>query len=125
IIASGKGGLSDVFPVDEQRSVYKKSQRHLSMINVINAHDKPDSRVRIARYYELPSAGETVWTPYHHMTHGLSWNLFSEARQGGPLDLFRDAKSGEEVLDCYKQLIKKVYPWDWAWAKDMTLADPN
>ncbi|CAG0985414.1 Styrene monooxygenase StyA [Anaerolineae bacterium] len=125
IVASGKGALSDLFPVDEKRSIYTKPQRHLSMVNVINANDNPNNRVRIARYYELPKAGETVWTPYHHMTHGSSWNLFSEAREGGPLDIFRDAKSGEDVLDRFKQLIRKVYPWDWEWAKDMKLADPN
>ena len=128
IVATGKGGLSQLFAVDESRSIYKKPQRHLSMVNVINTNDPPnwrDTKTKIARYYELPTAGETIWTPYHHMTHGTSWNLFSEAREGSPLDIFRDATSGPDVLDRFKQLIKKVYPWEWEWAKDMTLTDPN
>ena len=125
IVASGKGALSDLFPVDAERSIYTKPQRHLSMVNVTNANDPRDYSSLPARYYELPTAGETVWTPYYHMTIGPSWNLFSEARYGGPLDRFQGAKSGEEVLGAFKQLIKEVYPWDWEWAKDMTLADPN
>jgi hypothetical protein len=125
IVAAGKGALSDLFAVDAERSVYTKPQRHLAMINVTNVNDKRDFRNVPARYYELPSAGETVWTPYHHMTIGPSWNLFSEARFGGPLDRFQGAKSGEEVLSIFKQLIKDIYPWDYEWSKDMRLADPN
>jgi hypothetical protein len=125
IIASGKGALSDLFSVDSERSIYTKPQRHLSMVNVTHANDKRSMRTIPARYYELPTAGETVWTPYHHKDSGPSWNLFSEARFGGPLDRFQSAKSGEEVVEIFKQLIKDVYPWDWEWAKDMKLADPN
>jgi hypothetical protein len=125
IVASGKGALSDLFPVDSERSVYTRPQRHLVMVNVTNANDPRDVRSLPARYYELPTAGETIWTPYHHMTIGPSWNLFSEAREGSPLDRFRDAKSGEEVVLRFKQLIQDLYPWDWEWAKDMTLADTN
>lgn len=125
VVASGKGALSDLFPVDVERSVYRTPQRHLAMVNVTNLNDGRDVRHAPARYYELPTAGETVWTPYYHMTLGASWNLFSEARAGSPLDRFRGATSGEEVLARFKQLIREVYPWDWEWAKDMTLADPN
>ena len=125
LVAAGKGPLSDLFPVDQKRSIYTKPQRHLSMINVTHANDARDYRRLPARYYELPTAGETVWTPYYHMTAGPSMNLFSEARAGGPLDRFRGVKSGEELLQVYKQLIKDIYPWDYEWAKDMQLADPN
>jgi hypothetical protein len=125
IVAAGKGALSDVFPVDEARSLYTAPRRHLSMVNVTSANDQRDYRCLPARYYELPTAGETVWTPYYHKDIGPSWNLFCEARPGGPLDRFREAKTGEEVLARFKDLIKEVYPWDWEWAKDMTLSDPN
>jgi hypothetical protein len=125
IVASGKGALSDLFPVDTERSQYTKPQRHLVMVNVTNANDPREFRNLPARYYELPTAGETIWTPYHHMTIGPSWNLFSEARFGSPLDRFQGVKSGEEAVAVFKQLIRDVFPWDWDWAKDMTLADPN
>ncbi len=125
IVASGKGGLSELFPIDEKRSIYKTPQRYLSMVNVTNLNDTRDYRRLPARYYELPKAGETIWTPYFHKDIGPSWNLFSEARPGSPLDRFRDAKTGEEVLERFKSLIRDVYPWDWEWAKNMRLSDPN
>ena len=87
VVASGKGALSDLFPVDVARSVYRTPQRHLAMVNVTGLNDSRDVRHAPARYYELPTAGETVWTPYYHMTLGPSWNLFSEARAGSPVRL--------------------------------------
>ena len=125
IVASGKGALSDLFPVDAERSVYTAAQRHLATVTVVNANDQRNMQRVPVRFYELPTAGETIWTPYHHKDIGPSWNLFSEARVGGPLDRFRHAKSGDDVVEAFKKLIRDVYPWDWEWAKDMTLADPN
>lgn len=125
VIASGKGDLSTLFPVDAERSVYTKPQRHLSMVLVTNANDSRAFNRTPVRFYELPTAGETIWTPFYHKTRGPSWILFSEAREGSVLDRFREVKSGEDLVDGYKQLIRDVYPWDWDWAKDMTLSDPN
>jgi hypothetical protein len=125
VIASGKGELNTLFPVDTERSIYTKPQRHLSMVFTSNANETRDFNQAPVRFYELPTAGETIWTPCYHMTLGPSWILFSEAREGSPLDRFRGVKSGEEMLARYKQLIRDVYPWDWEWAKDMTLSDPN
>jgi hypothetical protein len=125
IVASGKGDLTSLFPVDTQRSVYTKPQRHLSMVLVTNANDTRDLNHAPVRFYEVPSAGETIWVPFYHKTLGQSWILFSEARAGSVLDRFRGVKSGEELLGRYKQMIQDIYPWDWEWAKDMTLSDPN
>ncbi|MEO8620203.1 MAG: styrene monooxygenase/indole monooxygenase family protein [bacterium] len=125
IVAAGRGALSDLLSVDKERSVYDAPQRHLAMVTVANANDTRDMRRVPARFYELPTAGESVWTPYHHKDIGPCWNLFSEARLGGPMDLFQDVQSGHDVVAGFKRLIRAVYPWDWEWAKDMTLADPN
>src|SRR5262245_55831979 len=82
VIASGKGDLSNLFPVDAERSVYTKPQRHLSMVFVTNANDTRDFNGVPVRFYELPTAGETIWTPCYHKGVGPSWVLFSEAREG-------------------------------------------
>jgi hypothetical protein len=63
--------------------------------------------------------------PYFHKDHGPTWNMLIEAKAGGPLDRFGDCKSGEQAVEIYKQVIKDVIPWDYDWAKDMELADPN
>ena len=124
IVASGRGALSELFPVNAERSVYTEPRRHVSMINVLHPSDRRDFTRVPARLYELPSAGETIWTPYYHKDFGPSWNLYCGARFGGPLDRFQGLKSGDDVLAAFKQLIRDVYPWDWEWAKDMTVADP-
>ena len=69
--------------------------------------------------------GEAFYVPYFHKDHGPTWNMLIEAKPGGPLDRFGDCKSGEQAVELYKQIIKEVIPWDYDWAKDMQLADPN
>jgi hypothetical protein len=41
------------------------------------------------------------------------------------MDRFGQAQSGEEALEIGKRVIKDLFPWDYAWARDMRLADPN
>jgi 2-polyprenyl-6-methoxyphenol hydroxylase-like FAD-dependent oxidoreductase len=63
--------------------------------------------------------------PYYHKDHGSTWNLVFEAREGGLMDRFGQAQSGEEALEIGKRVIKDLFPWDYAWAKEMRLADTN
>jgi Styrene monooxygenase A putative substrate binding domain len=44
--------------------------------------------------------------------------MLMEAKPGGPLDRFGDCKSGEQAVELYKQVVKEVIPWDYAWARD-------
>jgi cation diffusion facilitator CzcD-associated flavoprotein CzcO len=69
--------------------------------------------------------GEAFWVPYYHKNAGPSWNLGFEAKPGSKMDRFDAAKSGGDVLAIGKQVIKELFPWDYVWAKNMQLADPN
>jgi len=69
--------------------------------------------------------GEAFWVPYFHYQHGATWNLLFEAKAGGAMDRFGGAKSAEETLQIGKQVIRELIPWDYAWAKDMEVADPH
>jgi 2-polyprenyl-6-methoxyphenol hydroxylase-like FAD-dependent oxidoreductase len=40
------------------------------------------------------------------------------------MDRFANAKSGEEALAILKQVVADLFPWDAAFVRDMTLADP-
>ena len=71
----------------------------------------------------IASAGEAFWVPYFHKDHGPSWGLIFEAKTGGALDRFDGAKSAAEVLTIGKAVIKDVFAWDHAWAKDMEISD--
>lgn len=125
ILATGKQSFADLFPRDEGRSLYAKPQRHLAMVTTTGANDTRDFRAVPTRYNVVVPDGEAIWTPYYHMTKGPTWNLVFEAKPGGLMDRFENAKSAQEVLDTAKQVIKEVFPWDWDWVKDMQPADPN
>jgi hypothetical protein len=124
LVASGRGSLTELFPRDEKRSVYSTPQRNLMMLVVKNAAaDIKGMPFRPVKFNFLSTEGEAFWVPYHHKTEGATWNLVFEARPGRKLDRFMDAKTGEEALAAGKGIIKDLFPWDWAWAKDMQLAD--
>ena len=71
--------------------------------------------------------GEAFYVPYFHKDHGPTWNMLMEAklRPRSARQVRRPVKSGERAVELYKQIVKEVIPWDYDWAKDMELADPN
>ena len=126
IVAAGRADLCNLFERDAARSVYDKPQRNLTMIITTGG------KMGFAGVPFLPVKfnffapfGEAFYVPYFHKDHGPTWNMLIEAKPGGPLDRFGDCKSGEQAVELYKQIIKEVIPWDYEWAKDMQLADPN
>ena len=126
IVAAGRADLCNLFERDAARSVYDKPQRNLTMIITTGG------KMGFAGVPFLPVKfnfftpfGEAFIVPYFHKNHGPTWNMLIEAKAGGPLDRFGDCKSGEQAMELYKQIIKEVIPWDYEWAKDMQLADPN
>jgi 2-polyprenyl-6-methoxyphenol hydroxylase-like FAD-dependent oxidoreductase len=126
IVASGRAELSRLFERDPQRSVYDKPQRHLAMLIVTGAElGFADVSYLPVKFNFLATDGEAFWVPYYHKDHGPTWNLVFEARPGGRMDRFGQAQSGEEALAIGKQVIKELFPWDYAWARDMRLADQH
>ena len=126
IVAAGRADLADLFERDAERSVYDKPQRNLAMIIV------KGSKMGFAGVPFLPVKfeffapfGEAFYVPYFHKDHGPTWNMIIEAKPGSPFDRFGDCKSGERAVEIYKQIIKEIIPWDYDWAKNMELADPN
>lgn len=126
LVAVGRGALAYLFPRNAQRSVYDKPQRNLAMV-VTTGATMPVSETgqTIVKFNIIDGIGEAYWTPYYHKTLGKSWNLVFEAKPGGPLDIFDKAHDGYEAVELAKKAIRTFMPWDWAWAKDMKLADEN
>lgn len=126
IVAAGKAELAGLFARDAARSGYDAPQRNLAMVVTRGARHRFDGVPFCPVKFNLfGTAGEAFWVPYHHYLHGPTWNLLFEAKPGGPIDVFGDAKSGDEVLARGKQVIRELIPWDHAWAKDIELADPH
>jgi Styrene monooxygenase A putative substrate binding domain len=126
IVAAGRADLCNLFERDAVRSVYDKPKRNLTMIittgNKMGFAGVPFVPVKFNFFAPF---GEAFYVPYYHKDHGPTWNMLIEAKPGGPLDRFGDCKSGERAVELYKQIIKELIPWDYDWAKDMQLADPN
>jgi flavin-dependent dehydrogenase len=51
--------------------------------------------------------------------------MLFEAKKGGPFDRFRDCKSGQDVLDTMRPLIRDYMPWDEEVFKDAEVCDEN
>jgi Styrene monooxygenase A putative substrate binding domain len=126
IVAAGRAELANLFERDPERSIYDKPQRNLTMIITTGANmgfaGVPFLPVKFNFFAPF---GEAFYVPYFHKDHGPTWNMLIEAKAGGPLDRFGDCKSGEQAVELYKQVIKDEIPWDYDWAKNMELADPN
>ena len=126
IVAAGRADLGDLFERDATRSVYDKPQRNLTMIITTGGKMAFDGVPFLpVKFNFFAPFGEAFYVPYFHKDHGPTWNMLIEAKAGGPLDKFGDCKSGEQAVERYKQVIKQLIPWDYEWAKDMELADPN
>lgn len=124
VVAAGGRELSALFERDEARSVHREPQRSVAMITVHGPALLRDGvPFPAVKNNILEGAGEAVWLPYHHRDVGTSWNLIFEAKPGGPMDIFQQARTGAEVLALARKVITTMTPWDAAWARDMVLAD--
>jgi hypothetical protein len=126
IVAAGRAELCNLFERDAERSVYDKPQRNLTMIITKGGRMGFDGVPFLpVKFNFFAPFGESFYVPYYHKDHGLTWNMLMEAKPGGPLDKFGECKSGAQAVEIYKQVMKDVIPWDYEWARDMELADPN
>lgn len=124
IVAAGKGDLTQLFERDEARSVFDEPQRNVAMVIVTGpAMLRDEMPFTGVKNNILEGIGEAVWLPYFHRDVGPSWNLIFEAKPGGPMDVFKHAKTGAEALAAASHVIETLVPWDAAWAKGMQLAD--
>lgn len=125
IIATGKEGGA-MFARDPKRSPCDAPLRHLAMVNC----DGPSMRFddvpfAAAKFNVFEGLGECYWTPYHHRDGKPVWNLVFEAKPGTAYDRFSAARSGDEVLQIAKEIVKETMPWDYPWLERATLADEN
>jgi len=125
LVAVGRGPLAKLFERDGNRSVYEKPQRKLAMVLVTDANPMRFEGIPFLpiKINFLAKYGEAFWMPYYHKKHGASWSLLFEAKPGGKMDRFDDCKSGTEIVEKAKEVIKELMPYDYAWCKDLKLSD--
>lgn len=126
VLAAGKADLGRLIPRDERRSVYDRPQRNLAMTIV---RSKSGKHVRdwfsertpysSTKFDFFADAGEYFWVPYNHKTAGPTYGILFEAREGSRLDRFGGSKSGEEVTEHARDIIREFAPWEHHIADDI------
>ncbi|WP_040815526.1 styrene monooxygenase/indole monooxygenase family protein [Nocardia concava] len=120
LVATGRGGLSDLFAIDESRSPYAAPQRSLLTVTVTGlGHDESvfAHRSRAGGSHSLFSIladqGEAWWGPYLHKDVGPSWAFLGWARPGSDWEKrFAGADSADSALRIVQQLYRDYLDWD-------------
>jgi len=125
IVATGRAELCNLFVRDDARSVHRAPQRNLAMVIAAGGPARfANIPLLPVRFDFLGTDGEIFFVPYWHKDAGTTWNILVEAKPGSRMDRFTGAKSGEEALRILKEVVADLFPWDAAFVRDMTLADP-
>lgn len=120
LVATGRGGLSNLFPVDETRTVYDVPQRSVLTVTVtglghdadVFAHRSPAGAGHCG-FSILADQGEGWWGPYLHKDVGPSWAFLGWARPGSDWEKrFSAADSAESALRIVKDIYRDYIEWD-------------
>ncbi|MBH0778764.1 styrene monooxygenase/indole monooxygenase family protein [Nocardia bovistercoris] len=120
LVATGRGGLSELFPVDDARTVYDAPQRSLLTVTVtglgfgpdVFAHRGPAGGAH-SGFSIFAEHGEAWWGPYLHKDAGPSWAFLGWARPGGEWDRrFSAADSAESAHRVVTELYRDHIDWD-------------
>ncbi|WP_327139536.1 styrene monooxygenase/indole monooxygenase family protein [Nocardia sp. NBC_01327] len=120
LVATGRGGLSDLFPVDAARSVYDAPQRSLLTVTVTGiGHDESVFAHRSraggghSGFSIFADQGEGWWGPYLHKDAGPSWAFLGWARPGSEWESrFAAADSAESAHRIVQDLYRDFIDWD-------------
>ncbi|KAA0120486.1 styrene monooxygenase/indole monooxygenase family protein [Mycolicibacterium sp. P9-22] len=120
LVATGRGGLSSLFPVDVARSVYDKPQRSVLAFSVTGLGHGPDvfaHRSTAGGQHEaftvVADHGETFWGPYLHKDAGPSWAFLGWALPGSDWERrFATVTDAASALEVATGLHRDHIDWD-------------
>lgn len=126
LLAAGKADLGRIIPRDATRSEFDAPQRNLSMAVVRSKSGRHVKEWFADRWPYVPTkfdffkdAGEYFCVPYLHKTAGPTFAFLFEARPGGAFDRFGGLKSGEEVTEVAKDIMRQHAPWERHFVDDV------
>lgn len=120
LVATGRGGLSDLFPIDAERTVYDAPQRSVLTVTVaglghtpdVFAHRSPAGGAH-SGFSILAEQGEGWWGPYLHKDAGPTWAFLGWARPGSDWEKrFAAADSAESAHRIVQDLYRDYIDWD-------------
>lgn len=120
LVATGRGGLSELFPIDRDRTVYDAPQRSLLTVTVTGlGHDESVFAHRSTAggahsgFSILAEQGEGWWGPYLHKDAGPSWAFLGWAKPGSEWEKrFAAADSAESAHRIVRELYRDFIDWD-------------
>ncbi|RTL54479.1 MAG: FAD-binding oxidoreductase [Rhodocyclaceae bacterium] len=130
LVAAGKGPINALFQRDDSRSVHEKAPRNLAAFVAVGKKltgDRPWKRApfRPLRFNFIFGVGEFFSLPFYTHSRGESRSFLFEAVPGGPMDIFQDARSGEELIKLAKEVVAKYAPDDLHHMDQIELADAD
>ncbi|MDR1008215.1 MAG: FAD-binding protein [Campylobacteraceae bacterium] len=120
LIGTGKGGLSELFGVDDSRTVYNEPQRYLLTVNVAGLpfDDKAfDYRSKVGWKHNLFTSnqkqGEIFTGAFLHKDVGHSWILLGFAKPESEWrQRFEQAVDAASALQIFKDIFSDYFPQD-------------
>lgn len=120
LVATGKGGLSSLFPADPDRTVYADPQRHL-LLATFKGLDRADHQFAYRssdgakhNWFNIHADfGETFFGPYLHKDLGATRAFIGFAKPGSPwIDLFKSVTDTQSARDAVVKLFAAYFPED-------------
>jgi len=120
LVATGRGGLSSLFPVDTARTVYDTPQRSLLAFSVTGLGHGPDVFAHRSTaggqhhaFTVVAGQGETFWGPYLHKDVGPSWAFLGWAHPGSDWERrFGTVTDAATALEIATGLHRDYIDWD-------------
>ena len=120
IVAGGKGEISGLFAIDEEKSTFKKPMRVLAchyVNGMVPVKVKPGIHANI-----IPGIGEYFTMPGLTINGSCEMMLF-EGIPGSPFDCWEDIASPEQQVENSLSLLKKYVPWEAERCKKIEITD--
>jgi flavin reductase (DIM6/NTAB) family NADH-FMN oxidoreductase RutF/flavin-dependent dehydrogenase len=116
VVSTGRGGLADLFTVDEERTPYDRAQRSASLTYLTGVRPADEGGAGDAgggggalRYHAVEGVGEVFTCP--GLSTGGPCDIFVvEALPGGPMDLWRPEMTPAEHLEALRAALAAHLP---------------
>lgn len=120
LVATGRAGLSSLFPVNTARSAYDRPQRSLLTVTTTGLPYGPEvfahrsgAGGRHSALTVVTDQGEAWWGGYLHKDAGPTWAFLGWARPGSEWERrFAGADSAQSALDIVTALHRDYVDWD-------------
>lgn len=118
LVATGKGGLSDLFEVDRERTHYDRPQRRLLQVTLaaepgfdLTYRTRSDAAENL---FNLDAQnGEAWFGPFQHKDDGATWSFLGFAKPDGLwAERFARVKDAQSARDTVVDLYRDFFPED-------------